>query len=94
MKSFAVWDDIEIYTDTIGFVVTSQLAQIEVEYFDSCDEMFHQTSVTKHKVSWERELTTFSLKDKRILEEDFSIFCLFCCCCFFVCFVLLLVFGC
>ena len=67
MKSFAVWDSIEIYTDTIRFVVTSQLAQIEVEDFDSYNEMFHQTSVTKHKVSWDIELTTFSLKDKRIL---------------------------
>ena len=66
MKSLAVWDDVEIYTDTIGLVVTLQLAQIEVEDFYSCNDMFHQTSVTKHKLGWERELTTFSLKDKRI----------------------------
>ena len=64
MKSLAVWDDIEIYTDTIGLVVTLQLAQIEVDDFYTCDDMFHQASVTKHIVGWERELTIFSLKGK------------------------------
>ena len=68
MKSHAVWDDIEIYTDTIGLVVTLQLAQIEVEDFYSCNDMFHQTSVTKHKLGREKELTTFSLKNKRFWE--------------------------
>ena len=66
MKFLAVWDDIEIYTDTIGLLVTLQLAQIEVEDSYSCNDMIYQTSVTKHKVRWEKELTTFSLKDKRI----------------------------
>ena len=33
MKSLAVWDDTEIYTDTIGLEVTLQLAQIDVEDF-------------------------------------------------------------
>ena len=39
MKSLAIWDDIEIYTDTVGLVGTLQLAQIRVEdlqlYFSS-----------------------------------------------------------
>ena len=65
MKSLAAWDDIEIYTDTTGLVVTLQLAQIEVEDSYSCNDMIYQTSVTKHKVRWEKKLTTFSLKDKR-----------------------------
>ena len=84
MKSIAVWDDIEIYTDTIGLAVTLQLAQIEVDDLYSCNDMFHQTSVTKHIVGWERELTTFSLKDKRILIFLFFFFLLFCFC-LFVC---------
>ena len=71
MKSLAVWDDIEIYTDTIGFEVTSQLAQIEVDDFYSCNDMFHQTSVTKHIVCWERDLTTFALKGKNNLDFFF-----------------------
>ena len=66
MKSLAVWDDIEIYTDAIGLLVTLHLAQIEVEDFYSCNDMFYQTSVTKHIVRWEKELTTLSLKDKGI----------------------------
>ena len=77
MKSLAVWDDIEIYTDTIGLVVTLQLAQIEVDDFYSCNDMFHQTSVTKHVGGWERELTTFSLKGKRIFLLLCFFFCLF-----------------
>ena len=67
MKSLADWDDIEIYTDTIGLVVTLQLAEIKVRDFYSCNDMFHQTFVTKHIGGWERELTTFSLKGKRML---------------------------
>ena len=70
MKSVAVWDDIEIYTDTIGLLVTLKLAQIEVEDSYSCNDMIYQTSVTKHKVRWEKELTTFSLKDKRIYTNQ------------------------
>ena len=66
MKTLAVWDDIQIYTDTIGFQVTSQLAQIEVDDFYGCNDMFRQTSVTKHIVGSERELTTFSLKGKNL----------------------------
>ena len=93
MKSLAVWDGIEIYTDTIGLVVTLQLAQIEVDDFNSCDDMSHQTSVTKHIVGWERELTTFSLKGKNILESIalFFFFC-FLFCFLFVCLLLLLLF--
>ena len=68
MKSHAVWDDIEIYADTIGLVVTLQLAQIKIDDFYSCNDMFNQTSVTKHKLGWEKELTTFSLKKMRFLE--------------------------
>ena len=65
MTSLAVWDNIEIYTDTVGFEVTLQLTQIEVDDFYSFNEMLHETSVTKLVVGWERELTTFSLKDKK-----------------------------
>ena len=68
VKSLVVWEDFEIYTDTIGFVVTLQLTQIEVDDIYSCDGMFRQTSVTKHKLGRERKLTTFTLKDKRILD--------------------------
>ena len=35
--------------------------------------MFHETSVTKHKVGWEIELTTFSLKDKTFLAFFLSL---------------------
>ena len=68
MKSLALWEDFEIYTDTIGLVVTLHLAQIEVDDFYGCNCMFCQTSVTKHKLGWEKELTTFSLKDKSMLD--------------------------
>ena len=64
MKSLAVWDNFEIYADTVGLVVALQLAQIQVDNFDSFNNMLHQTSVTIYVVGWERELTTFSLKDK------------------------------
>ena len=47
-------------------MVTLHLAQIEVEDFYSCNDMFYQTSVTKHIVRWEKELTTLSLKDKGV----------------------------
>ena len=67
MTSPAVWDDFEIYTDAIGLVVTLQLADIEVRDLYSCNDMFHQFFVTKHKSGWERELTTFSFKSKRML---------------------------
>ena len=73
MTSLAVWDNIEIYTDTVGFEVTLQLTQIEVDDFYSFNDMLHETSVTKLVVGWERELTTFSLKDKK----SFSFFFFF-----------------
>ena len=47
MTSLAVWDNIEIYTDTVGFEVTLQLTQIEVDDFYSFNDMLHETSVTK-----------------------------------------------
>ena len=65
MTSLAVWDNIKIYTNTVGFEVTLQLTQIEVDDFYSFNDMVHETSVTKLVVGWERELTTFSLKDKK-----------------------------
>ena len=65
MRSLAVWDNFEIYADTIGLVVALQLAQIQVDNFYSFNDMFHQTSATIHVVGWERELTTFSLKFKK-----------------------------
>ena len=74
MKFLAVWEDFEIYTDTIGLVVTLHLAQIEVDDFYGCNGMFRQTSVTKHKLGWEKELTTFSLKDKSSLDLFFFFF--------------------
>ena len=80
MKFLAVWEDFEIYTDTIGLVVTLHLAQIEVDDFYGCNGMFRQTSVTKHKLGWEKELTTFSLKDKSILDLFFFSFSKFSIC--------------
>ena len=65
MTSLAVWGNIEIYTDTVGLEVTLQLTQIDVDDFCSFNDMLHETSVTKLVVGWERELTTFSLKDKK-----------------------------
>ena len=40
IKSLGVWDDIEIHADTIGLVVTLQLAQIEVDDFYSFNDLF------------------------------------------------------
>ena len=60
MRSIAVWDDIEIYTYTIGSLVTTQLAQIKIADFYRFDDMFYQTSVPKRKVGSEEKLTTFS----------------------------------
>ena len=65
MTSLAVSGNIEIYTDTVGFEVTLQLTQIEVDDFCSFNDMFHETSVTKLVVGWESELPAFSLKDKK-----------------------------
>ena len=65
MKSLAAKDNFEIYADTVGLVVALQLAQIQVDNFYSFNDMLHQISVTKHVIGWERELTTFSLKDKK-----------------------------
>ena len=65
MTSLPVWGNIEIYTDTVGLEVTLQLTQIDVDDFYSFNDMLHETSVTKLVVGWERELTTFSLKDKK-----------------------------
>ena len=73
MTSLAVWGNIEIYTDTVGFEVTLELTQIEVDDFYSFNDMLHETSVTKLVVDWERELTTFSLKNKK----SFSFFFFF-----------------
>ena len=67
IKSPAVWDDFDIYTDTVGLVVTLQLAEIEVRNFYRCNDMFDQTFVTNYKLGWEKELTAFSLKDKSML---------------------------
>ena len=62
MRSIAVWDDINIYTYTVGLLVTTQLAQTKVADFYSFDDMFYQTSVPKRKVGSEKKLTTFSWK--------------------------------
>ena len=72
MTSLAVWGNIEIYTDTVGLEVTLQLTQIDVDDFYSFNDMLHETSVTKLVVGWERELTTFSLKDKKSFFFFFS----------------------
>ena len=65
MTSLAVWGNIEIYTDTVVLEVTLQLTQINIDDFYSFNDMLRETSVTKLVVGWERELTTFSLKDKK-----------------------------
>ena len=38
MKSLAVWDDFEIYADTVWLVVALQLAQIQVDNFYSFND--------------------------------------------------------
>ena len=60
MRSIAMWDDIKIYTYTIGLLVTTQLTQIKVADVNRFDDMFYQTSVPKRKVGSEEKLTTFS----------------------------------
>ena len=51
MKSFAVRDDIENYTDTIRLVVTSQLEQIEIENVHSRYDLFQSLcSVDKNTI--------------------------------------------
>ena len=62
MKSPAVSGDIKIYTDTIGLVVTTQLANIKVGDINRFDDMFYQTPVPKRKVGSEEKLTTSSWK--------------------------------
>ena len=65
MTFLAVWGNFKIYTDTVRLEVTLQLTQIDVDDFYSFNDMLHETSFTKLVVGWERELTTFSLKDKK-----------------------------
>ena len=60
MKSLAVWDDFEIYTDTIGFMVTLQLAQIQIGNFFRGNVTVHEAFVSKEEVAWEKKLTTFT----------------------------------
>ena len=59
MKSFTLWDDFEIYTDTIGFTVTLQLAQIQIGDFLGCNVMVSEAFVSKD-VAWKTKLTTFT----------------------------------
>ena len=56
MKSFVVWDDIEIYTDTIGFVVTLKLAQIQIGNIFCRNNMVGETFVSSEEFGWEKEL--------------------------------------
>ena len=62
VKSFAVWGDIEIYADTIGFVVTFYLAGIQSENFFCGNVMVREAFVSKEEVAWEKKLTTLICK--------------------------------
>ena len=59
MKSLAVWDDFQIYTDTIGFEVTLQLAQIQIGDVLGRNAMVCEAFVFKHVPS-KKKLTTFT----------------------------------
>ena len=63
VKSFAVWDDIEIYADTIGFVVTFYLAGIQSGNFFCRNVMVREAFVSKEEVAWEKKLTTLICKN-------------------------------
>ena len=56
MKSVVVWDDFEIYTDAIGFVVTLQLAQIQIGNFYCRNVMVREAFVSFDEFGWERKL--------------------------------------
>ena len=59
VKSLAIWDDLEIYADTIGFVVTLQLAQIQTGDVLGRNAMVCEAFVFKY-VAWKKKLTTFT----------------------------------
>ena len=59
MKSLAVWDDLEIYTDTIGLEVTLQLAQIQIGDVLGRNAMVCEAFVSKD-VAWKKKLPTFT----------------------------------
>ena len=59
MKSLAIWDDFEIDTDTIGFVVTMQLAQIQIGDVLGRNAMVCEAFVSK-AVAWKKKLPTFT----------------------------------
>ena len=59
MKSLAVWDDFEIYTDTVKFVVTMQLAQIQIGDVLGRNAMVCEAFVFKY-VARKKKLTTFT----------------------------------
>ena len=59
MKSLAVWDDLEIYTDTIGLEVTLQLAQIQIGDVLGRNAMVCEAFVFKDVAS-KKKLTTFT----------------------------------
>ena len=59
MKSLAIWDDFEIDTDTIWFVVTMQLAQIQIGDVLGRNAMVCEAFVFKY-VAWKNKLTTFT----------------------------------
>ena len=63
VKSLAVWSDIEIYADTIGFVVTFYLAGIQSENFFCRNVMAREAFVSKEEVAWEKKLTTLICKN-------------------------------
>ena len=59
VKSLAVWNDFEIDTDTIGFVVTLKLAQIQIGDVLGRNAMVCEAFVSKDVV-WKKRLTTFT----------------------------------
>ena len=56
MKSFVVLDDFEIYTDTIWFVVTLKLAQIQIGNLFCCNFIIREAFVSSEELGWEKEL--------------------------------------
>ena len=59
MKSLAIWDDFEIYADTVGLEVTMQLAQIQIGDVLGRNAMVCEAFVFKD-VAWKKKLTTFT----------------------------------
>ena len=63
VKPVAVCGDIEIYADTIGFVVTFYRAGIQNGNFFCRNVMVREAFISKEEVAWEKKLTTLICKN-------------------------------